>query len=194
MKLKDLNIYDVGDKIGMVGAVFGDEHWTYLCMFPTQEAPRSDRIEHLEMGLDDWAKFLKQLDVQETEVLQKAPDGKLIKAILRKTQRTIEQRVSWAVYKRDNYRCRYCHAEGVPLTVDHLVLWEEGGPSVEENLVAACRKCNRTRGNTQYADWLQGEYYRKASRNLPMEVLKRNEALIPQIDRIVRRYSERTSR
>ena len=194
MKLKDLNIYDIGEKIGMVGAVFGDEHHTYLCMFPTQPAPSSDNIEVLEMDNEDWKKFLHQVDVQETEVLQKTPDGTLAKVILRKTQRLIEQRLSWAVYKRDGYRCRWCHGEGIPLTVDHLVLWEEGGPSIEENLVACCRKCNKTRGNTHLDEWFKSDYYRKVSRALPLEVLRQNEALLVSSDRIIRRYSERSSR
>jgi len=194
MKLGDLNIYDVGEKIGLVGAVFGDEHTTYLCMFPTQGVPTPERIKPLEMDNEDWKKFLHQVDVQEVEVLQKTPDGTLAKVIMRKTQRLIEQRLSWAVYKRDSYRCRWCYAEGIPLTVDHLVLWEEGGPSIEENLVASCRKCNKTRGNLHLEEWLKSDFYKRVSRNLPLEILKKNEALLPQIDRIVRRFSERTSR
>lgn len=193
MKLSDLNILDVGSKIGMVGAVFSNSDSTaYLCLFPTQEAPK--KVEPLEMDLEDWKKFLKQLDVQETEVLARDKTGGLYKAILRKSQRTIEQRVSWAVFKRDDYKCRYCNDEGVPLTVDHLVLWEEGGPSIEENLVSACRPCNKARGTMQLKEWLQDPYYLKASKDLPQLMRQANEELVATLMLIPRRYAERETR
>lgn len=161
MQLDELNILDVGNKIGLVGAVFGDDDSNYLCMFPDQEVMPNQEV--LDMGLEDWKKFLRQVDMLEVEVLQHTEHGKLAKAIMRKTQRLIDQRVSWAVYKRDNYTCRYCGRDGVPMTVDHLVLWEEGGPSIEKNLVASCRKCNKTRGNLQLAAWLKHRYYERVS-------------------------------
>ena len=193
MNLNDIDILDVGDKIGMCGAVFNDNGGTtYLCMFPTQEVYKN--IEILTMDLEDWKKFLRQLDLQETKVLVKGEGGELVKAILRKSQRTIEQRVSWAVFKRDHYHCRYCGADGVPLTVDHLILWEEGGPSVEENLVAACRPCNKNRGDMEYSTWLQSPYYLKASRNLPGAIQQANQDLVATLKLIPRRYSERETR
>jgi len=176
MKLDELNILDVGVKIGLVGAVFGDENDTYLCMFPDQEIAGNQEV--LDMDLEDWKKFLRQTDLLEVEVLTKTQDGKLAKAIMRKTQRLIEQRVSWKVYQRDNYTCRYCGRTGLPLTVDHLVLWEEGGPSIEANLVAACRKCNKTRGNMQYADWLKSPYYTNLLKGLDPQVALENMKLL----------------
>lgn len=193
MQLDELNIYDVGDTIGLVGAVFGDEKdkVNYLCMFPDQVV-RDQEV--LRMDLEDWKKFLRQLDLVEVEVLQKTEHGKLSKAILRKTQRLIEQRVSWKVFKRDGYRCRYCGDDGVPLTVDHLVLWEEGGPSIEENLVASCRKCNKTRGRIQYADWLKHPYYLKVSKDISLGGIDwklRNEKLVETLDAIPRKKNIR---
>jgi len=161
MKLSDLNLLDVGVGIGLTGCVFGDDKTNYLCMFPDQDASLKQAI--LEMPLGDWNTFLRQTDLVEVEVLQQDKNGKLSKAIMRKTQRLIEQRVSWMVYKRDKYACRYCGRDDVPLTVDHLVLWEEGGPSIEENLVASCRKCNKTRGNMHLEDWLHHKYYERVS-------------------------------
>ena len=57
---------------------------------------------------EDWKKVLRQTDLLETEVLALSEDGKLTKAILRKSQRQIEARISWNVFRRDGYRCRYC--------------------------------------------------------------------------------------
>ena len=147
MKLDEIDLHQVGVTIGLAGAVFGDDKVSYLCMFPDQEI--QEKMATLEMDDGDWQKFLRQTDLVEVKVLQKTEHGKLAKSILRKTQRVIEGRVSWGVYKRDEYTCCYCGRDGIPLTVDHLVLWEEGGPSIPENLLTACRKCNKTRGNIQ---------------------------------------------
>jgi hypothetical protein len=193
MKLNEINLYDVGNTIGLTGAVFGDDKVSYLCMFPDQEI--QEKMATLEMDLEDWKKFLRQTDLVEVEVLQKTEYGKLAKAIMRKTQRLIEQRVSWAVYKRDGYRCRYCGRDDVPLTVDHLILWEEGGPSIEDNLVACCRKCNKTRGNTHLEDWLKHPYFERVSTGdggkCPGISPQEQEALknlFPILDRIPRKH------
>lgn len=185
MKLADLNIHDIGNTIQIAGAVFADADTMFLCLFPDEHEER--RIEVLNMDQADWAKFIRQTDILETQVLAQASDGKLAKIVLRKSSRQIQQNVSWAVYRRDGFRCRYCGANDVPLTVDHLVLWEEGGPSTEANLVSACRKCNKTRGNMQYAEWLQHPRYLKLSKRLPSATKRANAALVDTLDAIPRR-------
>lgn len=191
MELIHLPFHDIGIKIGLVGAVFGDEERTFLCMLPDQKVLHQ---EVLEMDLEGWLKFLRQTDLQEMPALVKDEHGKIVKAIVRKTQRIIDNRVSWQVYKRDGYRCRYCGRDGLPLTVDHLVLWEEGGPSIPENLVTACRKCNKTRGNMQYEDWLQSPYYQKVAKGITNTVFGMNAELAETLAGIPRRYAERKRR
>ena len=200
MKLGDLNLYDIGGSIGISAIVLGDKKNFYYVPFPDQELPMVGggvvgAINLVEdMNLANWLKLTKQLDEQEVEILLKDETGKLLKGIVRKTERQIEQRVSWAVYKRDHYRCCYCGRDGVPLTVDHLVLWEDGGPSIEDNLLSACRKCNKTRGNQQYDQWLKDPYYIQVSKNLTAMERQINEDLVLTLDRIVRRYQQRSSR
>jgi hypothetical protein len=190
MKLADLKLLDFGHTIQMAGAIYQDAERSYVLMFPED---RNDLpVEVLELTQEEWGQVLRQTDLLEVEILTKASDGTLAKAIVRKSTRQIEQNVSWRVYQRDSYRCRYCGKTGIPLTVDHLILWEEGGPSIEANLVAADRKCNKIRGNMQYADWLQSDYYRKVSRNLSPEVRAANEALVATLPGIPRRVQERS--
>lgn len=208
MKLADLDLLAIGNEIGLSGAVFSGQGKLILCMFPEERgsvmAPDgTDRMVYflprasgedgdlldvhvLDMDDEDWKKFLRQTDVLEAEVLRMASDGTLAKVVLRKSARMIEARVSWHVFKRDGYRCRYCGRDDVPLTVDHLVLWEEGGPSVPENLVSACRKCNKTRGRTPYAEWLESRSYRTVSKGLTAEVREANAALSGTLDAIPR--------
>jgi hypothetical protein len=161
-------------------------------MFP-EEAPVGE-VEILHLTAADWQDFLRQSDLLETEVLAQAKDGPVTKAIIRKSQRTISQNTSWQVFRRDGFRCRYCGSENKPLTVDHLVLWEEGGPSTEANLASACRDCNKARGNMPYDTWLQSPYYRRASAGLSPEVQRLNQGVattLPSIPRMVHKPSHR---
>lgn len=211
-KLTDLNLLSFGNTLSMAGAVFVGEGQVLLAMFPEDrgelgahqvnaqgahevhfeaEGLLSD-VHTLALSLEDWTALLRQTDLLETEVLAQASDGTLAKVILRKSQRQIDQGVSWKVFKRDGYACRYCAIEGVPLTVDHLVLWEDGGPSIPENLLTACRKCNKTRGNTPYENWLIHPFYTKVSKNLSERARQDNQDLVSTLSSIPRALHKRS--
>ncbi|MEU4741280.1 HNH endonuclease [Actinosynnema sp. NPDC023658] len=58
---------------------------------------------------------------------------------------------------RDGDDCTWCRRPftgQVTPTTDHLVPKVKGGPSWQENEVAACRRCNRERGHLSPTDWL----------------------------------------
>lgn len=217
MKLHDVDLLKIGNTIQIVGAVYAGEGQMMIALFPEDrgilglnyseqirfhegvsnlvEIRNGDpglEVRTLDMGLEDWQKFLRQTDIMETEILTKASDGTLAKAIYRKGQRQIDTAVSWKVFKRDNYTCRYCGNDDVPLTVDHLVLWEEGGPSITDNLVASCKKCNKTRGNAQYEEWMKHPRYIQTSKSLTPEVRALNEELIGKIRFIKRNVHNRS--
>ena len=187
MRLSDFNLHDLGHSVQIVGALFADAEKLYLVRFPDEQDDRE--VEFLDMTLTEWRKFLRQTDLLEVVADVKDASGKIVKAVVRKSQRQINQRVSWEVFRRDGYQCRYCGISGVPMTVDHLVLWEHGGPSTEDNLVTACRKCNKTRGNTLYPDWLKHPYYVSQSKKLSSTVREDNERLVGTITNIpIRRH------
>lgn len=216
-RLSDVNLLAIGNTITLGGAFWVGEGKCYVVPLPeyreTLESLQSaahgtdpalviDEKSGEEMGVtvlslsaEDWKVFLRQTDLKETEVLQAAgEDGKLAKAIIRKSQRQISQHVSWQVFRRDGYKCRYCGADDVPLTVDHLVTWEEGGPTETENLLSSCKRCNNKRGSTPYAEWLQSPYYRKASQNLSADVRRLNNNIAQTLDQIPRLTHRRSSR
>jgi len=186
VKLDDINLLDIGNTVQISGAIWSGDGRDYLCFFPDEfDEALGNEMKVLLMDEDDWKKFLRQTDIVETEVLAELGDNKIIgKAILRKTTRQIEQRVSWAVYRRDNYTCRYCGRNDVPLTVDHLILWKDGGPSIEKNLITSCKKCNKTRGDMKYVDWLESPEYAKVSKELSMSYRIKNEDLVNSLSRI----------
>lgn len=181
INFSDIDLYDFGNTLQLSGMVMNRGNETILVPIPDEEM--FDKIKVLKLTLPEWEEMVKQLDVLESRVL--AIDGSGIKKIvLRKTTRQIDQKVSWAVYKRDDYKCRYCGADSVPLTVDHLVLWEDGGPSIMDNLVSSCRRCNKTRGNTPYKDWLNSAFYQNLSKGITDSVKKKNFEILQILDSI----------
>jgi hypothetical protein len=181
MDFKDFPLADVGTSIQLVGGIWASEKEAHLFYFP-EYGSTYEEIHAMGISKDDWKALLRQSDLLETEVLSKCEDGKLYKAVVRKCQRNIDQQISWNVFRRDSYACRYCGRDNVPLTVDHLVLWEDGGPSTEANLVSACKKCNKTRGNTKYGDWLNSRYYRKVSKDLTADQKQANDSITATLD------------
>jgi hypothetical protein len=189
-KLTDFNILSIGTTVQLSGVVYSDANGAWVVPFPDEKDVTDKPFEILDMNPAEWSLFLQQTDHLDVEMLAPGEDGKIVKAIVRKSQRQIEQGVSWSAFKRDGFRCRYCSVEGgtqgAVLTVDHLVLWEHGGPSTLDNVLTSCRKCNKTRGNMLYADWIRSDYYKKVSRNLIEFARIANEKVADTLDRIPR--------
>lgn len=61
-------------------------------------------------------------------------------------RRTANWRLRTRVFERDEFTCRYCGVTDYPrewLILEHVI---PDGPSTEENLVTACRGCNKRKG------------------------------------------------
>lgn len=193
MNLSEIDLLKIGNTIQLAGAIYQGDGHLLMCAFPG-EVEHGTKLEYLDMDHDDWMKFIRQTDLMETEIIEHNPkNGEMVKAIVRKSQRQIDNAVSWKVFHRDQYSCRYCGAKnGTPLTVDHVITWESGGPSIPENLVAACKKCNRSRGETKYEDWLASDYYRSRSGHVSDSVREQNIKLIETLTSIPRVVHKRS--
>ena len=66
-------------------------------------------------------------------------------------QRRIHPLLRFAVLDRDDFVCRYCGGEATE--VDHATPWGRGGVTLPANLVAACRPCNRAKGERTPQEW-----------------------------------------
>ena len=64
----------------------------------------------------------------------------------------VSNKMRFAVYKRDGYRCRYCHRteRSARLEVDHIIPISKGGKSTFDNLQTLCHECNVRKGNHVY--------------------------------------------
>lgn len=71
-------------------------------------------------------------------------------AICRVERGKVTNKMRFAVYQRDGYRCRYCHRgqNSVALEVDHIYPISKGGKSTFENLQTLCHDCNVKKGNS----------------------------------------------
>lgn len=64
---------------------------------------------------------------------------------MRNPKTAIPSALRQAVFKRDNYTCQYCGAQGVALHADHVYPESKGGETTLGNLVAACAHCNHSK-------------------------------------------------
>jgi len=182
MKFSDINILDIGNSIQISGIILCDDKASYVCLLPGETS--NEKLNFVSMDTEDWKAFISQSDLMATEIFAKDENGNLKKIIYRKSQRQIDQAISWKVFRRDGFACQYCGADDVPLTVDHLVCWEDGGPSIESNLLSACRKCNKIRSNKSYAEWLKHPRYLETKKKLSKQVQQRNEDILATLDKI----------
>ena len=172
MKFTDLPLLSIGNTIQLAGAVYQSDSHSYLIMLPGEK----DQFPYVpldDMSPEDWKDLICQSDLCETEV----SFGEK-KAILRKCERLVDAKVSWDCFRRDLFKCQYCFRDDLPLTVDHIVVWEEGGPTTMDNLLSVCKPCNRKRGNTPYAEWIASNAYQKVSQNLSQYAKMRNEIVV----------------
>lgn len=185
MGLKDINVKGIGTESVLVGAVWAGDGDCFMTILPGAENVTSPR--RVDLDAAEWKELMRVSDAQETEVDAVDPDtGKVTRAIVRKCERQVSKHISWQVFRRDNFRCRYCGCDDKPMTVDHLVTWESGGPTIEENLVTSCGRCNNLRGETPFDEWLRSGVYKSRAKGLtPMEKFA-NQALVPTLINIPR--------
>lgn len=68
------------------------------------------------------------------------------------------KRITKQVFERDQFTCHYCGQKGGILECDHVVPFSQGGSDEFENLVTACRKCNRSKRDKsaeEFKEWLK---------------------------------------
>lgn len=164
MKFKEISILEFGNNYTISGVVMEgvkDDENSLIYMLPQKSFNNSNNIIQT-LSIEEWNKLFLQLDTLNTE----GCDSFGQKIILRKSTRHVDNKVSWQVFRRDNFACRYCNIDNVPMTVDHIITYEKGGPWTKENLLTSCSKCNKKRGNLDYGSWMEHKYYLDKSKYL----------------------------
>lgn len=172
-----------GNSIVMKGILYEDIEGNNIIVPLLKKSINNTEPSLLSINKEEWDELLMQFDKKFTEGTLGAQE----KMVLQKGTRQIDSAISWNVFRRDNYACRYCGINFVPLTVDHIITWETGGATHEDNLLTSCRKCNRKRGNTPYEEWITSSYYlKKADKYLSNKIIKANELIVSKLDKLPR--------
>jgi 5-methylcytosine-specific restriction endonuclease McrA len=72
----------------------------------------------------------------------------LLAAFTREPSPSLAAAIMW----RDAYTCQYCKVARAA-EIDHVRPWKQGGLTIASNLVAACERCNRSKGGRTPAEW-----------------------------------------
>lgn len=181
---KDIKLLDIGNLYQISGLIFSGQGKSFITLLPHKQDDIFEPISLLPLTLQQMQDFNRQLDLLEVEMFARDSSGGLIKSIVRKTERQIDSVLQWACFERDSYKCRYCGRTGIPLSVDHIIFYEEMGPTIMDNLLTSCKSCNRDQGRVQYVDWIKSPVYLDKSKNLPESTKNANLAIALDIPRL----------
>ena len=79
--------------------------------------------------------------------------GKYINSRLYNVNINLWREISHSVFRRDNYTCQYCGQIGHSLEIDHIIPISKGGSNQPDNLITACRRCNRQKRDKTAEDF-----------------------------------------
>lgn len=76
-------------------------------------------------------------------------DKEIWDAICRVERGKVSNKMRFAVYERDGYKCRHCGKSDLTenLEIDHIKPISKGGKSTYDNLQTLCRSCNKNKGD-----------------------------------------------
>lgn len=74
-------------------------------------------------------------------------DPNIWDSICRVERAKVSNKMRFAIYERDNYRCCICHRRTDDLEIDHIFPISKGGKSVYDNLQTLCHECNTKKSN-----------------------------------------------
>ena len=77
-------------------------------------------------------------------------DNDIWDSICRVERGKVSNKIRFAIYKRDGYRCKICGKSGDDhdLEIDHIIPISKGGKSTFDNLQTLCHDCNVKKGDT----------------------------------------------
>lgn len=74
-------------------------------------------------------------------------DREIWEAICRVERGKVSNKMRFAIYKRDNYRCQKCGRQNVELEIDHIYPIAKGGKTTIDNLQTLCKRCNKAKSD-----------------------------------------------
>ena len=109
-----------------------------LSLWPWQEAIKAAYLDRVDVV----AEYDIAVRSPSTEI--RIPSVVVLKDYVKPQKRVAFTRFN--LFLRDEFACQYCGAKG-DLTFDHVVPRASGGVTSWENVVAACSRCNLSKGS-----------------------------------------------
>lgn len=69
-------------------------------------------------------------------------------ALSRVERGKVSNKMRFAIYQRDGYRCRKCNRNTDDLEIDHIIPISKGGKTTFDNLQTLCHRCNANKADT----------------------------------------------
>lgn len=138
---------DVGHLLRIIGLVLSGEGGESVAIIVPGEAVGTYPATSVAVAYptaEEWTQIITTSD--DPIWFEASPMGKIShRKVLRQISGFAQQKI-WA---RDGFKCIYCGKEmgEVSLTIDHFTPLELGGSDRSDNLVAACRRCNKDKGS-----------------------------------------------
>lgn len=141
---------DVGHLLRVVGLVMSGEGSNGVAVIVPSEQILDDTGELAGLiplaypTAEEWTQIITASD--DPTWFEVSPEAKIAH---RKVLRQISGFAQQKIFARDGFKCLYCGKEmgEVLLTIDHFTPLELGGSDRSDNLVAACRRCNKDKGS-----------------------------------------------
>lgn len=105
----------------------------------------------ISKGKTEIVKYSKKV-IRTAQGILKIPSVMRLIKFIRTIYRTKVPYSKKNVLIRDGFKCVYCGAENIRLTIDHIVPKSKGGKSSFENCVASCRECNLKKGDKKCSE------------------------------------------
>ena len=105
------------------------------------------KIKYANFNIEEIEEVISKLEDKYNDRYQ---DRDTWDAICRIERAKVTNKMRFAIYNRDRYRCCKCGRSGVfnDLEIDHIMPIAKGGKTHPDNLQTLCKRCNREKSDT----------------------------------------------
>ena len=111
-----------------------------VCLYPPKGYGRNFHVFKAE----DIEEIIRKLNNKRGEYYS---DDDIWRSLSSVERSLVSNELRFAIYRRDNYRCRKCGRETQDLEIDHIYPISKGGKTTYNNLQTLCHACNYKKSN-----------------------------------------------
>ena len=142
----------IGNGLSLAGLLYQSDDGTLALFLPDVDVDIITETLH-----PDQAEWTAILTASDNPMLFKEDETGMRKPYVRKVQFALSGKVQQQIWARDNFCCQFCSVEmgfnGAMLTVDHFLPLAKDGTAHPDNLITACKNCNKSKADMHPEDW-----------------------------------------